>query len=227
LNVRGYPTKKELAEMMDHTLLDPSSTYGELEKLCEEAIRYGFGAVCINPVHVRLASQLLRDRGVKVCTVIGFPFGATPKRVKAFETSLAVADGADEVDMVMNVGALRSRDYDCVKDDIEAVVRAAKAAVVKVIIETGYLTDKEKVKACLIAKEARAQFVKTATGYGPSGASVHDVRLMRKTVGGQMGVKAAGGIRHFNQVCRLVMAGANRLGTSRSVAILKEFSSTS
>jgi deoxyribose-phosphate aldolase len=163
---------------------------------------------------------------VKVCTVIGFPFGATPARVKAFETSLAVADGADEVDMVMNVGAFRSRDYDYVKDEIAAVVRAAEGAVVKVIVETGYLTDKEKVRACLIAKDARAHFVKTATGYGPSGASVHDVRLMRKTVGGQMGVKAAGGIRHLKQACQLIMAGANRLGTSRSVAILKEFPST-
>jgi len=227
LSARGFPTKKELAKMMDHTLLDPSSTYSKLEKLCKEAIRYGFGAVCINPVHVRLASQLLRNSGVRVCTVVGFPFGATPTKVKAFETSLAVADGADEVDMVMNVGALRSRDYDYVKDDIEAVVKAAEGAVVKVIIETGYLTDKEKVRACLIAKDARAHFVKTSTGYGPSGASVHDVRLMRKTVGSEMGVKAAGGIRHFNQACRLIMAGANRLGTSRSVAILEELSSTS
>ena len=220
-------TIDKLAKMIDHTLLVPSSTYTTIRNHCKESAKWNFGAVCINPVHVHLASGLLRNTEVKVCTVIGFPFGATPARVKAFETSLAVAEGADEVDMVMNVGAFRSRDYDYVKDEIEAVVMAAKGVVVKVIIETGYLTDKEKVRACLIARDARAHFIKTATGYGPSGASVHDVRLISRTVGGQMGVKAAGGIRHLKQACQLIMAGANRLGTSRSVAILKEFPSTS
>jgi len=213
--------------MIDHTLLNPSSTYTMIRNHCNESVKWNFGAVCINPVHALLASQLLRNTEVKVCTVIGFPFGATSTKVKAYETSLAIASGADEVDMVMNVGALKSRDYDRVRDDIKAVVKAAKGAVVKVIIETGYLTDKEKVKACLIAKEARAHFVKTSTGYGPSGASVHDVRLMRKTVRSEMGVKAAGGIRHFKQAYQLVKAGANRLGTSKSIAIMEEIASTS
>jgi len=194
---------------------------------CKESAKWNFNAVCVNPVHVCLASKLLRNTEVKVCTVIGFPFGATLTKVKAFEASLAIADGADEVDMVMNIGALRSKDYDYVRDDVEAVVKAAEGAVVKVIIETGHLTDREKAKACLIAKDARAHFVKTSTGYGPSGASVHDVKLMRQTVRSEMGVKAAGGIRHFSQAYQLVKAGANRLGTSRSIAILKELSSAS
>ena len=226
MNVRALPTREELARMIDHTLLDPSSTYDTVRNHCKEAAKWNFAAVCINPAHVRLVSQLLANSKVKVCTVIGFPFGATFTKVKAFETGLAIADGADEVDMVMNVGALRSRDYDHVRSDIKAVVRAAEGAVVKVIIETGYLTDKEKVKACLIAKDAGAHFVKTSTGYGPSGASIHDVKLMRQSVGSEMGVKAAGGIRHFNQAYRLVEAGANRLGTSRSIAILKELASS-
>jgi len=219
-------TPEKLAKMIDHTLLNPSSTYTMIRNHCNESVKWNFGAVCINPVHALLASQLLRNTEVKVCTVIGFPFGATSTKAKAYETSLAIASGADEVDMVMNVGALKSRDYDRVRDDIKAVVKAAKGAVVKVIIETGYLTDKEKVKACLIAKEARAHFVKTSTGYGPSGASVHDVRLMRKTVRSEMGVKAAGGIRHFKQAYQLVKAGANRLGTSKSIAIIEEIAST-
>ena len=226
MNTFSSLTIEKFAKMIDHTLLNPSSTYTMIRNHCNESAKWNFGAVCINPVHVRLASQLLRNTEVKVCTVIGFPFGATPTKVKAFETSLAIADGADEADMVLNVGALKSRDYDYVRDDIEAVVKAAKGAVVKVIIETGYLTDKEKARACLIAKDAGAHFVKTSTGYGPSGASVHDVKLMRQTVRSEMGVKAAGGIRHFKQAYRLVKAGANRLGTSRSIAILEEFSPT-
>jgi len=216
----------KLAKIIDHTLLDPSSTYTMIRSHCEESVKWNFGAVCINPIHVRLASELLRNTEVKVCAVIGFPFGATPTNVKAFEASQAIADGAQEVDMVMNISAMRSKDYNYVRDDIEAVVKAAEGAVVKVIIETGYLTEKEKVKACLIAKHARAHFVKTSTGYGPSGASVHDVKLMRQTVGEKMGVKAAGGIRHYHQACKLVRAGANRLGTSSSINILRESSST-
>ena len=227
MNTCSSLTIEKLAKIMDHTLLDPSSTYAMIRNHCSESAKWSFGAVCINPVHVRLASKVLRNTEVKVCTVIGFPLGSTLTRVKAFETSHAIADGADEVDMVINIGALRSRDYDYVRDDIEAVVKAAEGAVVKVIIETGYLTDKEKVKACLIAKDARAHFVKTSTGYGPSGASVHDVKLMRQTVRNEMGVKAAGGIRHFDQACRLVKAGANRLGTSRSIRIMEELSSRS
>lgn len=216
-------TIDKLAKMIDHTLLDPSSTYSKLERLCNEAVKYGFGAVCINPVHVSLASKLLKSTAVKVCSVIGFPFGATPTKVKVFETRCVIEDGVEEVDMVINIGALRSGDYVRVRNDIDAVVEAASGSVVKVIIETGYLTDEEKVKACQLAKEARAHFVKTSTGFGPFGAFPSDVKLMRRVVGSKMGVKAAGGIKDFNDALRLIRAGANRLGTSASVSIIEGF----
>jgi len=214
-------TKEKLAKMIDHTLLEPSATYEKIEKLCKEALTYGFASVCINPFHAARAAKLLNGSDVKVCCVVGFPFGATTPEVKAFETRNAIENGAQEIDMVINIGALRSKDYELVKKDIQAVVEAARGATVKVIIEAGFLTDEEKVKACELAKEAGAHFVKTSTGFGPMGALPSDVKLMRKIVGDEMGVKAAGGIRDFRDALRLIEAGANRLGTSASIPIVE------
>ncbi len=214
---------EELAQMIDHTRLKPATKSAKIEELCEEALTYHFAAVCINPVHAEHAAQLLKDSTVKVCCVVGFPLGATISTVKAFEAKEVVRLGAHEVDMVMNVGALREKNYDLVRSDISEVVSAAGDAEVKVILETGLLKDDEKVQACLLAKEAGADYVKTSTGFGPMGATPHDVRLMRKTVGNSMGVKAAGGIRSFKDALRLIDAGANRLGTSAGVAIVENF----
>jgi deoxyribose-phosphate aldolase len=213
----------ELAHLIDHTELKPEAKRSKIQQICEEAKSYEFAAVCINPVHVQYAAELLKDSSVKVCCVIGFPFGATLSTVKAFEAKEVVRLGAKEVDMVLNIGALRDQNYDFVRSDIEAVVSAADEALVKVILETGFLTDDEKRRACLLAKEAGADFVKTSTGYGPMGATPYDVRLMRETVGPSMGVKAAGGIRTFKDALRLVDAGANRLGTSSGVAMVEDF----
>lgn len=213
---------RDVGVMIDHTLLKPDATRDQVVKLCEEARQYEFASVCVNPTHVSLASSLLKGTPVKVCTVIGFPLGATTPTAKAIETRDAIANGADEVDMVINVGALKSGDYDLVKRDIEAVVEAARGrALVKVILETALLTDEEKVKACLLAKIAGADFVKTSTGFGPGGATVDDVRLMRKVVGADMGVKAAGGIRDLESARKMIEAGASRIGASASVAIVK------
>ncbi len=214
---------EELAQMIDHTRLKPETKRAKIKELCEEAITYHFAAVCINPVHVEYAAELLKDSSVKVCCVIGFPLGATLSSVKAFEAKEAVRLGAHEVDMVMDIGALRDQNYDRVRSDISGVVEASGDATVKVILETGFLIDDEKVQACLLAKEAGADYVKTSTGFGPMGATPHDVRLMRKTVGKSMGVKAAGGIRSFKDALRLIDAGANRLGTSAGVAIVEDF----
>lgn len=214
-------TKEKLAKMIDHTELKPSATHEKIEKLCKEALTYNFATVCVNPFHVSRAAELLRNSDVKVCCVVGFPLGATTSEVKAFETRNAIENGAQEIDMVINIGALRSKDYELVKKDIEAVVEAAQGAVVKVIIETGFLTDEEKVKACELAKEAGASFVKTSTGFGPMGALPSDVKLMRKAVGDGMYVKAAGGIRDFRSALRLIQAGADRLGTSASIPIIE------
>lgn len=212
----------DLAAMIDHTLLKPDATRDQVIKLCEEAKQYRFASVCVNPANVSLAAGLLKGTPVKVCTVIGFPLGATTPTAKAMETRDAIANGATEVDMVINVGALKSGDYDLVKRDIEAVAEAARGrALVKVILETALLTDEEKVKACLLAKLAGADFVKTSTGFGPGGATVEDVRLMRKVVGADMGVKAAGGIRTLETARKMVEAGASRIGASASVAIVK------
>src|SRR5690554_2537253 len=212
----------EVNKMIDHTLLKPEATYREIEKLCREAEEYGFVAVCVNPAHVRQAAKLLQKTGVKVCTVIGFPLGASVPLTKVVEAREAIADGAAEVDMVINIGALKSGDYELVFRDIKAVVDAAAGqALSKVIIETCLLTDEEKVKACLLAKEAGADFVKTSTGFNKGGATVEDVTLMRKTVGTAMGVKAAGGIRDRRTAEKMAKAGANRLGTSSGVAIIK------
>jgi len=218
-------SKKQLAKMIDYTLIKPTATRNDVEKLCEEAERYGFGCVCVNSMYVSLAKQVLRGTGVKVCSTVGFPFGVTLPEVKAFEAERVVERGAHEIDMVVNIGALKSGDYETVKKDIEAVVnvkRSHRDLVIKVIIETGYLTTQEKIMACRLAKEAGADFVKTSTGL-VGGATVEDVKLMRETVGKDMGVKAAGGIRTFKEALAMIEAGANRIGTSTGVAIIQEF----
>lgn len=211
----------ELAGMIDHTLLKPTATRDEISKLCEEAKAFKFASVCVNPCYVSLCAQLLRLTNVKTCTVVGFPLGACVPEVKAFETERAIKDGAQEIDMVANIGALKSRDYDLVERDIRAVVEACRSiAVSKVIIEAAYLTDDEKVKVCQLCKVAGADFVKTSTGFGPGGATVHDVGLMRATVGGEMGVKAAGGIRDTETAEEMIKAGATRIGASASIKIV-------
>jgi len=213
---------RDLAGMIDHTLLKADATEAQVRKLCDEALKYRFASVCVNPTNVALAASILKGSPVRVCTVIGFPLGATTPTAKAVETRDALANGAQEVDMVINVGALKSGNYDVVKRDVHSVVDAAAGqAVVKVILETALLSDEEKIKACLIAKYAGADFVKTSTGFGPGGATVGDVALMRRTVGSNMGVKASGGIRDFDTAQKMVAAGATRIGASASVAIVK------
>lgn len=209
-----------LASYIDHTLLKANATQEEIGKLCEEAKKYKFVSVCVNPAYVPLCAQLLRGSGVKVCTVVGFPLGATTPTVKAIESRDAIANGADEIDMVINVGALKSGNYQLVLDDIKAVREATRGKILKVILETAYLTRDEKIKACQLSKEAGADFVKTSTGFGPSGATVEDIKLMRETVGPVMGVKASGGIRSTDDAAKMVAAGATRIGASASVAIV-------
>ena len=212
----------ELAKYIDHTLLKTDAQRADAAKLVEEAKAYHFASVCVSPIWVSFVSEALRDTGVKTCTVIGFPQGATPSAVKAFETKQAIADGADEVDMVIAVGKLKDGDDAYVKSDIEAVVRAARGkALTKVIIETCLLTDEEKRRACLLAKEAGADFVKTSTGFAAGGATAADVKLMRESVGEAMGVKAAGGIRSRADAEAMLAAGATRLGTSSGVQIVE------
>ena len=212
----------ELAKYIDHTLLKTDAQRADVTKLIEEAKAYHFASVCVSPIWVSYVSEALRDTGIKTCTVIGFPQGATPSAVKAFETKQAVADGADEVDMVIAVGRLKDGDDAYVKADIEAVVQAAGGkALTKVIIETCLLTDEEKRRACLLAKEAGADFVKTSTGFASGGATAADVRLMRESVGEAMGVKAAGGIRSRADAEAMLAAGATRLGTSSGVKIVE------
>ena len=212
----------ELARYIDHTLLKTDAQRADVAKRIEEAKAYHFASVCVSPIWVSYVSEALRNTGVKTCTVIGFPQGATPSAVKAFETKQAVADGADEVDMVIAIGRLKDGDDAYVKADIEAVVRAARGkALTKVIIETCLLTDEEKRRACLLAKEAGADFVKTSTGFAAGGATAADVRLMRESVGEAMGVKAAGGIRSRADAEAMIAAGATRLGTSSGVKIVE------
>ena len=222
IGLRQVPTGT--AQYIDHTLLKPEATPAQVAKLCAEAREYRFASVCINPCNVRQCAELLRGTPVLVCSVIGFPLGATTPEVKAYEAERAIWDGATEVDMVINVGALKGGDYALVQRDIDAVVHAAHRgrAVVKVIIEAALLTDEEKVKACTLAKAAQADFVKTSTGFGPGGATLHDVELMRKTVGPDIGVKAAGGIRDYDTVKKMIAAGASRIGASASVRIMQE-----
>jgi deoxyribose-phosphate aldolase len=212
---------RALAAVIDHTLLKPAASRDEIVALCEEARRYSFASVCVNPCYVSLCAQLLRLTNVKVCTVVGFPLGANRPDVKAFETERAIADGANEIDMVANIGALKSCDDGLVERDIRAVVQACRSiAVSKVIIEAALLTDEEKVRVCRIAKSAGADFVKTSTGFGPGGATANDVRLMRAAVGDEMGIKAAGGIRDQETAREMVEAGATRIGASASVRIV-------
>lgn len=212
---------RNVAGMIDHTLLKADATREQIIKLCEEAKQYGFASCCINPGYVALVSECLKGSPVKTCTVIGFPLGATTSMVKAIETRDAIADGADEIDMVINVGALKAGDHDLVRRDIEAVVNASGGKIVKVIIEAALLTDDEKIKACQLVKQAGADFVKTSTGFGPGGATAHDVALMRQTVGRYMGVKASGGIRDYAKAQEMIKAGATRIGASASVVIAK------
>ena len=219
-------SRQQLAKMIDHTLIKPTATRYDIVKLCKEAEKHGFGCICVNSAYVPLAKQQLRGTDVKVVSTAGFPFGSSLPEVKDFEAGKAVENGASEIDMVINIGALKSGDYETVKRDIEMVVDVkrsyGKDLVIKVIIETGYLTKQEKVMACKIAKKAGADFVKTSTGF-VGGATVEDVRLMRETVGGDMGVKAAGGIRTLKEALAMIEAGANRIGTSTGVAIIEEF----
>ena len=216
------PDDERLAHMIDHTLLKPDASQDEIAQLCYEARKYNFASVCVNPSYVKLCSELLEGSDVMVCTVVGFPLGATPTEVKAFETQQAVREGAAEVDMVINVGALKSRDYELVERDIASVANACHAgnAILKVIIEAALLTDEEKVAACQLSKVAGADFVKTSTGFGPGGATPADVSLMRRVVGPSMGVKAAGGIRSFEDAQKMIAAGASRIGASASVKII-------
>ena len=219
----GVIPDPNLAGMIDHTLLKPDATPDKIAQLCFEAKKYHFASVCVNPTHVQLCANLLRGTDVKVCTVIGFPLGATETDVKVFEAQKAIEHGATEIDMVINIGALKAGDNNVVARDISAVVEAghARGALVKVIIETALLTDEEKVVACLLAKEAGADFVKTSTGFSGGGATVHDVELMRRTVGPNIGVKASGGIHTLQDAENMVRAGATRIGASAGVKIVR------
>lgn len=215
------PINQGLARMIDHTLLKPEATETEIRQLCEEAVRYNFASVCVNACWMRLCQDLLRGSDVLVCTVVGFPLGATSCEAKAFETQTAVEHGAQEIDMVVNVGKLKSGDYDYVERDIRAVVAGSGSrASVKVILETCLLTDEEKVKACLLCKSAGATFVKTSTGFNKGGATLGDVSLMRKVVGATMGVKASGGVRDYQTAIQMLDAGASRIGASASIKIV-------
>ena len=218
----GPPTG--LAGLIDHTLLAPTATRSDIEMLCDEAARYGFATVCVNPTWVSLCANRLRSTPVGVCAVVGFPLGATTSDVKGYETQRVIFDGAREVDMVMNIGALKSGDLRYVARDIEAVTERCRAAgaVSKVIIEAVYLTDDEKVSAATLTRAAGADFVKTSTGFGPGGATAADVALLRRTVGDSMGVKAAGGVRDLGSLEAMVAAGASRIGASAGVRIVQE-----
>jgi deoxyribose-phosphate aldolase len=216
----------DIAKLIDHTLLKADATQDQIAQLCYEARKYGFAAVCVNPTHVKLCKQLLQGSQVHVCTVVGFPLGATPPEVKAYEAQQAIEDGATEVDMVINIGALKSKDYALVERDVAMVTRACHAggAILKVIIEAALLTDEEKVIACQLAKAAGAEYVKTSTGFGPGGATAQDVALMRRAVGPGLGVKAAGGIKNLADAKQMVAAGATRIGASAGVKIVQEAS---
>ncbi len=215
---------RQVARYIDHTLLKPDATRDEILKICEEGARYGFASVCINPIWVREAACALRGSGVKVCTVIGFPLGANTPDTKSFEARRAIFDGASELDMVINVGALKSGDDDLALRDIAGVVGVAHEAgyICKVIIETALLTDDEKIRACMLSKEAGADFVKTSTGFSKGGATVADIALMRRVVGGEMGVKASGGVKDLKQAQDMIRAGATRIGASVGVKIIQE-----
>ena len=210
----------EISKLIDHTLLKAFATDDDIIKLCEEAKRCDFKSVCVNPCFVELAKKSLEGSDVLVCTVIGFPLGANTIKVKAFEAENAVLNGASEIDMVINIGRAKMHDYDYIEREVKEVVQASKGKLVKVIIETCYLTDEEKVEVCKKAIKAGADFVKTSTGFGTSGATVHDVELMRRTVGANYGVKASGGVRTSDDVALMIEAGANRIGSSNGVKII-------
>ena len=218
----GIPEDLKLAGMIDHTLLKPDATPDQIAQLCFEAKKYGFATVCVNPTWAELCAKLLQGSPVKVCTVVGFPLGASATEVKVFETINASQHGVTEIDMVINIGGLKARDLQAVATDIRGVVMAAhsRGMLVKVIIETGLLTDEEKVIACLLSKEAGADFVKTSTGFSGGGATVHDIGLMRRVVGPEMGVKASGGVRTYEDAESMVKAGATRIGASAGVKII-------
>ena len=220
----GHPDARPLAAWIDHTLLKPEATPEQITELCQEASRYSFASVCVNPVYVPLASRLLQGGPVKVCSVIGFPLGATFSAAKAAETRLALEAGAHEIDMVIPVGLLKAGQYHAVADDIHQVVASAHGggAIVKVILEMALLTRHEKIAGCLLSQMAGADFVKTSTGFGPGGATLEDVELMRRVVGPQMGVKAAGGVRSLADAVAMLKAGATRLGTSSGAKIVAE-----
>lgn len=219
-------SRTEIAKMIDHTVLKAVATQQDIITLCQEAKEYGFASVCINPTFVSLAAEQLKGSGVMVCTVVGFPLGCSTTEIKAYETRDAVKNGAQEVDMVINIGALKEGNEAKVLQDIAAVVKAAQEtnpeAAVKVIIETCYLNQEEKIAACKLAKAAGAHFVKTSTGFGTGGATVEDIALMRQVVGSEMGVKASGGIKNSEDVLKMIKAGANRIGASAGVNIIKE-----
>ncbi len=217
-------TPLPINRLIDHTLLKADASEDQIRQLCDEAAKYQFYSVCVNPYYVKLCSRLLEGTGVLVCSVVGFPLGATPTQVKVFEAQQVLRDGASEVDMVMNIGAFKSGDTAMVKQDIAAVSKTCHEgkAVLKVIIEAALLTDEEKEVACQLAVEAGTDFVKTSTGFGPGGASVEDVALMRQTVGPDIGVKAAGGIHNYTQAQQMIAAGATRIGASAGVKIVEE-----
>ena len=215
----------QINKFIDHTLLKAFATSDEIRKLCEEAKKYNFKSVCVNPVNVALAKECLEGSDVLVCTVIGFPLGANTKEIKAFETIDAIKNGADEVDMVINIGKAKEHNYKYIEDEIKMVVATSAGKTTKVIIETCYLNDEEKINCCLAAKNAKATFVKTSTGFGTSGATASDIRLMRETVGPDMGVKASGGIRNLDDLKLMVENGATRIGASSGVAIMENSSS--
>ncbi len=212
--------KNEIAKYIDHTLLKAVATTDQIKQLCTEAKNYNFASVCVNPYYVHLCKELLAETNVQVCTVIGFPLGANTSETKAFETKNAIANGATEIDMVINIGALKASDLDTVYEDIKSVVGAAGGLLVKVIIETCYLTNEEKIRACKVASRAGANFVKTSTGFGSGGATIEDVKLMKSSIPINMQVKASGGIRTYEDAIRMIEAGASRIGTSAGVAII-------
>jgi deoxyribose-phosphate aldolase len=214
------PACADLAPYLDHTLLRPDAKENEIVELCREAARFKFASVCVNPNFVPVCAGMLKGTGVKVCTVVGFPLGAMTTEAKAFETRDAVAKGADEIDMVINIGRLKSKDYAYVHEDIKAVAGAAQGRTVKVILETALLAEDEKIAACVIARAAGAHFVKTSTGFAGKGATAEDVRLMRQVVGTDLGVKAAGGVRDCETAQKMIESGATRIGASASVAIV-------
>ena len=212
------------SKYIDHTILKATATYDDILKLCNEAVKYDFKSVCVNPSNVSLAHKLLAGSDVLTCTVVGFPLGANTKEIKALETLDAIKNGADEIDMVINIGKAKEHDFEYIEDEIKCVVTASAGKTTKVIIETCYLSDEEKVECCKAAKAAGATFVKTSTGFGTGGATAADIKLMRETVGAEMGVKASGGVRSFDDVKLMVENGATRIGASSGIQIMKDAS---